>query len=80
MKPGDKVRCVLPNDNLEENKIYTVREIIRDFVYVDNIKAGFFPERFVLADEQPKTEQICTCSSNQLLWGGCICGAITRNN
>lgn len=85
MKAGDVVKCIDPDiyGHLHKGSVYTIRHISSSgFVYLVGFlpTIGFFKRRFELIDEPPEQKQACTCTSKQLLWGGCICGAIKRSN
>lgn len=80
-KPGDVVECITgtdPGKGLVAGQRYTIagnssRSMEPHVTLVEN--AGEWrAARFKLAEVEVKTAKACTCSTNQLFWGGCICG------
>lgn len=91
-RPKEKVKLkqnvILPTDSiLSYNETYEVESLSTDFaangynieeIITVRLKGIDFPspaKYFELSVSGPK---VCTCTTNQLMWGGCICGAFKQ--
>ena len=85
---GDKVKlsekCIKDNkDTLQEfeDMVGEITKIDKIYNYY-KVKIGAHPGLWfdqydiVLTDSVNKAEKTCICTGNQLLWGGCNCGAM----
>lgn len=46
LKVGDRVRCITPNDQIEEGQKGVIVELTEDFLRIDTVKWTFLKWRF----------------------------------